>query len=180
MQSFLDLVKRRRSIREYKPAPVSDEDLAKIIEAGRLAPSWANKQCWRFIVVTDPARKKAMEPDREWIASAPAIIVVVADPAASGVKGDQQYYLLDVGMAVENILLAATDLGLVTHPMTGVNEDELKRVLGIPHEVRFVIATPLAYPAGGSYEQAAKERLSQRTRKDLEELVYSNVWGRRF
>ena len=81
-------------------------------------------------------------------------------------------------MAVENMLLAATDLGLLTHPMTGVNEDELKGILGIPFEVRFVAATPLAYPAEGSYEEAVKERQSQRTRKDLKELVYSNVWGK--
>jgi len=83
-------------------------------------------------------------------------------------------------LAVENMLLAATDLGLVMHPMTAVNEDELKRVLHIPDEVRFVVATPLAYPTEGSYEEAARERLGQRTRKSLKEVVYSNVWGKSF
>ena len=81
-------------------------------------------------------------------------------------------------MAVENMLLAATDLGLVTHAMRGVNEDELKKILSIPPEVEFVVATPVAYPAEGSYEKAATERLSQRTRKDLHDLVYSNTWGK--
>ena len=76
--------------------------------------------------------------------------------------------------------MAATDLGLVTHPMAALNEDKLKDILGIPREVRFVVATPLAYPAEGSYTEAAKERLGQRTRKDLQEFVYSNAWGRPF
>ena len=88
------------------------------------------------------------------------------------------YYLFDVALAVENMLLAATDLGLVTHPMTGVNEAELKKALGIPDEIRFVVATPLAYPAQNSYDEAAGERLSQRTRKDLPEIVYYNAWGK--
>jgi len=83
-------------------------------------------------------------------------------------------------LAVENMLLAATELGLVTHPMIGVDEDELKKVLHIPGEVRFVVATPLAYPTEGSYEEAARERLDQRTRKCLKEVVYSNIWGKPF
>ena len=92
----------------------------------------------------------------------------------------KEYYLFDVGLAVENMLLAATDLGLLTHPMTAVHEDELKKVLHIPGEVRFVVATPLAYPAEGSYEKAARERLAQRTRKSAKEVVYSNAWGKPF
>ena len=111
------------------------------------------------------------------VREAPVIIIACANPSDDYVIGGREYYLFDVAMAVENMLLAATDLGLVTHPMAGVNEDELKRILGIPPEVRFVIATPVAYPAGGSYEEAAQEKLSQRTRKDLKEMVYVNDWG---
>ena len=60
-----------------------------------------------------------------------------------------------------------------------LNEDELKKILGIPEEVRFVVATPVAYPAMDSYDEAAKEKLDQRTRKDLQELVYLNAWGKK-
>lgn len=77
---------------------------------------------------------------------------------------------------MENTLLATTDLGLVAHPMATVNEDKLRRVLHIPDEVRFVVATPVVYPTGASYEEAARERLGQRTRKSLKEVAYSNVW----
>ncbi len=89
----------------------------------------------------------------------------------------KEYYLFDTGLAVENMLLAATDLGLVTHVMASFNETEVKRMLHIPDDVRVVIVTPLAYPPTASYDEAAKERLSQRTRKDLEEVAYFNRWA---
>ena len=110
----------------------------------------------------------------------PVIIVACANPSDDVVVGGREYYVFDVALAVENMLLAATELGLVTHLMTNLDEDELKKMLGIPNEVRFVVATPLAYPSEGSYEEAAQERLSQRTRKDLKELVYLNAWGKSF
>jgi nitroreductase len=88
-----------------------------------------------------------------------------------------EYFLFDVGLAVGNMALAATDLGLVTHLMTAFDEAEVKKVLHIPEDVRVVVATPLAYPLEGSYDEAAKERLSMRTRKCLEELVYYNRWS---
>jgi nitroreductase len=111
------------------------------------------------------------------VKQAPVIIVVCARPADDVIRDGKEYYLLDTGMAVENMLLAATDLGLVTHPMSGVNETEVKRILQIPDDVRVVIVTPLAYPLEASYDLAAKERLSQRTRKSLKEVAYFNKWG---
>ena len=90
------------------------------------------------------------------------------------------FYPVDVGLAFENLLLAATDLGLVTHPMVAVNQAELKKVLGVPEGERFIIATPLAYPAQGSYDEAAAERRAVSTRKSLSEVVYFNQWGKPF
>jgi nitroreductase len=75
------------------------------------------------------------------------------------------------------MVLAATHLGLVTHLMTAFNEAQVKQILHIPEDVRAVVATPLAYPHEASYELAAAERLSMRTRKDLKELVYYNQWS---
>ncbi len=182
----LEAINQRASLKTRLSARDIEQDIiVKVMGTARLAPSARNTQPWRFIVVrgkeaVETLVSKAFSETNQVVKEAPVIIIACANPNDDIVRDRKEYYLLDVGMAVENMLLAATDLGLVTHPMTGVNEDELKRVLGIPHEVRFVIATPLAYPAEVSYEEVAKERLSQRTRKDLEELVYSNVWGRRF
>jgi nitroreductase len=147
MDSFLDLVRKRRSIRTYKPDPIPDEHIDKIIEAGRLAPSWANKQCWRFILVADPEKKKAMEPDRDWITTAPVILVLAADPASSGVKADQQYYLLDVGICMEHMILQAAELGLGTCWIGWFDEQTVRRALNVPSSLRVVAFTPIGYPA---------------------------------
>ena len=173
-------LKARLSARDIEP-----EKIAKILDAARLAPSARNMQPWRFIVVKGKEAvatlvSRCCSETNLVVSEAPVVIVACANPSDDIVRDGKEYYLFDVGLAVENMLLAATDLGLVTHPMTGINEAELKTVLGIPDEVRFVVATPLAYPSEGSYEEAAQERLSQRTRKDRQELVYSNEWGRPF
>jgi nitroreductase len=90
------------------------------------------------------------------------------------------FYPTDVGLAFENLLLAATDLGLVTHPMTAVDQEPLKQALGVPDGYRFIIATPLAYPSPEDYDEAAKEKLEQRQRKPLSEIAYRNKWGKPF
>ena len=182
----LEAINKRVSLKTRLSArDIKQDIIAKVLRAAMLAPSARNNQPWRFIVVrgkevVENLVNKAFSETNKVVKEAPVIIIVCANPNDDIIYGGKEYYLLAVGMAVENMLLVATDLGLVTHPMTGVNEDELKRILGIPHEVGFVIATPLAYPTEGSYEKAAQERLSQRTRKDLKELVYSDVWGRQF
>jgi len=173
----LEAIGKRASLKTHLSArQVEQEKITKILDAARLAPSARNRQPWRFIVVKDKdvietLASKAFSEANLVMREAPVIIVACADPSDA---------VFDVGLAVENMILAATDLGLVTHLMGGLDGDELKNILAIPREVRFVIATPLAYPAEGSYEEAAQERLSQRTRKDLQELVYSNAWGRPF
>jgi nitroreductase len=164
---------------------VEQEKIEKVLEAAKLAPSALNKQPWRFIVVkgkknVEAVVNRAFREANQVVREAPVIVIACANPSDDVVIGGKEYYLFNVALAVENMLLAATDLGLVTHPMAGVNEDELKAALGIPDEVRFVVATPLAYPAQGSYDEAARERLSQRTRKDLKEVAYLDEWGKPF
>jgi nitroreductase len=180
----LETINKRASLKtRLSPRHVEQENIEKVLHAARLAPSARNIQPWRFIVVKDKETietltSRAFSERNAAVREAPVIIIACANPSDDLIIGGREYYLFNVALAVENMLLAATDLGLVTHPMTGVDEDELKKVLGIPGEVRFVVATPLSYPAEGSYEEAAQERLSQRTRKDLRELVYWNAWGR--
>ncbi len=182
----LEAIKKRASLKAHLSGrDVESEKIDKVLHAASLAPSARNRQPWRFIVVrgreaVETLVSRAFNETNRVVMEAPIIIVACANPSDDTVIGGREYYLFDVALAVENMLLAATDLGLVTHPMAGVNEGELKRVLGIPHEVRFVLATPLAYPAEGVYDEVAKERLSQRTRKDLQEMVYLNEWGGRF
>jgi len=161
---------------------VEQDKIAAVLEAGRLAPSARNNQPWRFVVVQGPeavselVRAAFMGPGAV-LELAPVIIVACARPEDDVTHDGKPYYLFDMGMALQNMLLAATDLGLVTHPMAAFNESEVKRILGIPDDVRVVLATPLAYPHEGSYDEAAAERLARRTRKPLSEIAYAGRWG---
>ncbi len=180
----LEAIAKRASLKmRLSTRNIEQEKITRILDAARLAPSARNNQPWRFIVLKNREGikslvSKAFNEGNQVMKEAPVIIIACAHPGDDIIRDGREYYLHDVGMAVENMLLVATDLGLVTHPATGVNEVELKRILDIPDEVRFVVATPVAYPAEDSYDEAAKERLSQRTRKELKELVYLNAWGK--
>ena len=164
---FLELVRRRRSIRRYRPDPVPEEKLGYVLEAGRLAPSWGNRQCWRFIVVTDEGMRRAIS-SREWVAEAPVIIVGCAHPGLSGSKFQQQYYMLDMGIAMEHMILAAAEQGLGTCWIGGqFDEEEVKLALGVPDDVRVVALTPLGYPA---------ETPGPKSRKPMDEIVSREKW----
>lgn len=185
METLETIGKRASLKRRLSARDIEQEKITIVLDAARMAPSARNMQPWRFIVVkgkknVETVVTRAFEELNQVVREAPVLIIACANPSDDVIRDEKEYYLFDVGLAVENMLLAATDLSLVTHPMVGVDEDELKRVLHIPDEVRFVVATPLAYPAAVSYEEAAQERLGQRNRKSLKEVIYSNVWGKSF
>lgn len=164
---FLELVRKRKSIRRYKSDPVPQRKLEHVLEAARLAPSWGNRQCWRFIVVTDEAKKRAITT-REWAAQAPVIIVGCAYPNLSGSRFNQQYYMLDMGIAMEHLILAAAEQGLGTCWIGGqFDEGAVRQALGIPEGVRVVALTPLGYPA---------ETPRPKAKKPLEEIVSYDKW----
>jgi nitroreductase len=164
---FMDVIRGRRSIRKYKPTPVSQEDIEYVLEAARLAPSWGNRQCWRYIVVTDEEviRKITM---RDWAAEAPVVIVGCADPTKAGDKAGKPYYMLDMGISMEHLILAAYDIGLGTCWLGGQFDEEVVReALGVPETHRVVALTPLGYP---------DEEPKAKGRKPLSELYTWNKW----
>ena len=171
---LFQVIRDRRSIRKYKDTPVEMEKIQLILDAARLAPSWKDMQCWRFLVLTDPvqrAKAQAAFPDenpgKKAIATAPVVIVVCADPAESGVENGIEYYIADTAIAFEHLCLAAHSLGLGTCWMGWYNEEQIKHALGIPPSIRIIGLTPLGYP-----DQEPKPR----PRKLLEEIVFFNEW----
>jgi nitroreductase len=166
---FMEVVRRRRSVRKYRPDPVAQAKVDLVLEAARLAPSWANGQCWTFVVVTDPKVKHELaQAGNEWIEAAPVIIAACADPEASGSKGDQSYYLLDVGIAMEHLVLAAAEQGLGTCWIGWFDENKARKALGVPEGIRVVASTPLGYP---------DEEPEARPRKSLAEIVRKDQWA---
>ncbi len=179
-------IETRRSIRKFSDKEVETEKIKKILEAARLAPSWANGQCWRFIVVKDPNIKKELSqlsfvesffaprgyktnPAQKGIEQAPVVIVLCADPKASGDMWNQKYYMTDVGICAQNIMLAAHGLGLGTVFVGVFYEDKVKKLLNIPDEIRVVGILPIGYPA--------KIPEKGPGRKDIKELAFSEKWG---
>ena len=166
---LMDAIRARRSIRKYRPDPVPPEDIEHMLEAARLAPSWANTQCWHFIVVTDEKAKKEIgDQGMPWCANAPVVIVACADPEKPGAKGDIPNYLVDIGITMEHLILAATERGLGTCWIGGFNEGPVKETLGVPDNLRVVAMATVGY---------ANQEPDARPRKGLEEIVSYARYG---
>lgn len=164
---LMDVIRDRRSIRKYKSTPVSRDDIEYVLEAARLAPSWSNRQCWRYIVVTDGELRKKIKI-RDWAAEAPVVIVGCADPTKAGDKAGKPYYMLDMGISMEHLILAAHDRGLGTCWLGGQFDEEVVReALGVPESHRVVALTPLGYP---------DESPPAKVRKQDEELFSWEKW----
>lgn len=164
----MEVIRQRRSIRKYKPDAVPEDKINYILEAARLAPSWGNSQCWKFVVVTDPkVKEEVAKAGNQWIAQAPVLIVACADPTKPGTKKDQPYYMLDIGIAMEHLILAASEQGLGTCWIGWFDEETVKKALGVPKGIRVVATTPLGYP---------DESPGPRPRKKLEEIMSYNKY----
>lgn len=180
----LDLLYSRKATRAISTQPVEQEKIIAILEAARLAPSCMNNQPWRFLVLTQP---EALEKGREalsagnyWARTAPVLVFGYSRPDWDCRSSDERdYYLFDLGLAVENILLQATELGLVARPMAGFSPRKVKEAFGLPDEVKVVVAIAIGYEGDISILDEAKQATSRapRERKSLEEIVNFEAVG---
>jgi nitroreductase len=160
---FEEVLEKRRSIRKYKDTPVPREKILKMLEAARIAPSAGHRQPWHFIVVENKATIKKLAKS-EWAAEAPVMIVGLADQSASpGWWGN------DLGIALEHIVLAATNLGLGTCWMGQTGREELVRgLLDIPDGFKVVAVIPIGVP---------DETPAPKERKSLDAIVSWEKFG---
>lgn len=176
-----EAIERRRSIRKFdSERPVSDADIATIIEAGRLAPSWKNDQPWRFVVVRDPELREQVaqclpeyNPATGAIRAASAVIVLVGVPAEGEVHQDKPFWLVDCGIAGENMYLQATELGIATVWVSLLDGPRLCALLGLPEGMECVGLFPLGYAPEGFHPKP-------RGRKEIADIVWSERYGRPF
>ncbi len=170
-----ELIKNRTSIRKYKSEAIPMATVLKIVEAAGNAPSWANKQCWNFIIVDTHVAKNIIGKASgqanisKACETAPFVVVLCADAKHSGVKNGMEYYMFDSGLAMGNLILAAQAEGLSTCIVSWFDERAVKGVLNVPSEMRVVAFTPLGY---------ADEPIVVRPRKKLSETVFHNTWGK--
>jgi len=160
---FEEVLEKRRSIRRYKDTPVPKEKILKILEAARVAPSAGHRQPWHFVVVEDKETIKKLAKSG-WAAGAPAMIVGLADQEAS-----PNWCINDLGIALEHVVLAATNLGLGTCWMGQTGREELVRsLLGIPDKFKVVAVIPLGMP---------DETPGPKERKSLDTIVSWEKYG---
>jgi len=170
---IFEAIKERRSIRKYESRDVEEEKVRKVIDSAITAPSWANTQCWRFVIVRDDEIKEKLSetlsdsnPATDAMTQAPVLIVGCVEEGLSGFSGGEPFdgkdwSMFDMGLAVQNLMLAAKGLDLGTVPIGAFDKDKVGEILDVPKDLDVVVMTPLGYPAEDSNS----------SRKDLEQFM---------
>jgi len=160
-----EVIKNRKSIREYEDTPIKEDKLLRVLEAARLAPSGANRQAWKFVVVRDIQRRQKLAQAAEgqtFVAQAPVVIAAVATLPEPMMICGVPAYAVDLAIAVDHITLAAVDEGLGTCWIGAFSQDAPRKILHIPSKYQIVALLPLGFP---------KEPGRPKTRKALKEIV---------
>ena len=177
---FFDVIKSRKSTRSFIDKEVDQNKIEYICNCARLAPSWMNKQCWNFIVVKNSEKINDIANTsiiNRWLKKVPLIIVACADPLSSGKKNGIDYSNVDVAIAFEHLILAATDIGLATCWIGGFNHEKVKKILEIPPRIKIIAMTPLGYPNKENiFEKSKKIFIRNTKRKSLREIIHYDIW----
>lgn len=165
-----DMISERRSIRAFTDREISEKEAELLVEAACLAPSAGNRQPWEFVIVRDDENKRRLAEaayGQYFIAEAPVIFVVCADPSRSasryGRRGIELYCLQDTAAAVQNLLLTAKANGLGSCWIGAFDEARAAEVIGAPKGVRPIAIVPVGYPA---------ESPPPRPRRRLSEVIH--------
>lgn len=181
--NFIELVSKRFSCRNFSNKPCEREKIIKCIESARLAPSACNSQPWRFMVIDEPKLKDKIAKAatsgiygiiNKFLPTAPCIIAVLADrekfiAQAGAYVMKTDYYLIDIGIACEHLVLQATELGLATCYIGYFNEKEIRKILNIPKKYKIVLLIAIGYP-----DEKEKKLKNPKSRKKIEEILYFN------
>ncbi len=175
----------RRSVRKFTDHVVTDEELTQILQAARWAPSWANTQTWEFVVVRDRQLMDQIvetysgtNPARKCSLSASAMIVGCAQKGIAGCRDGKDrtkfnnWFMFDLGCAVENLSLRAHDMGLGTVMVGSMDHDACGDLLNLPADREVVVVLPIGKPMDPNKQGP--------TRKELKEFVHLNQFGKEF
>ena len=165
-----EAIAARYSVRGYKPDPVSDEALQQVLEAARQAPTAANRQPFRIIVIHTKGREEELSRvyGRTWFLQAPLVLAVIAVPGEAWRRmDDKPYDEVDATIAMDHLVLAATALGLGTCWIAAFDPAAAREVLGLPDDVEPIAFTPLGWP---------DKAPAVTDRRPLDELVKHERW----
>lgn len=169
--TFLELAKLRSSVRHFKNKVIDKEILVKILEAGRIAPSAANRQPWQFLVLQDKENIKLANVTykRDWLKEAPVIIIICGDHTQSWVRmtDGKDHCDIDIAIAVDHMTLAASDLGLGTCWICAFDAKRASELFGLPSHIEPIVMLAVGYPV----DQPDINR-HDRLRKKFDEIVH--------
>jgi len=179
-----DAIENRRSIRKFSNRYVTDEELYQVIEAATNAPSWKNTQTWEFIILRDrEVIQKTTElysstnPASQCSMDASAVIVACAKEKVSGFKNEEQrtkfsdWFMFDLGCAVQNLCLKAFELNLGTVIVGSMEHDKIKKTLELPENINPIVAIPIG--------EIIEKNKKKPTRKSPEEITHLNSYGKK-
>lgn len=167
---FAKLAKKRRSVRAYKPDAVEEDKLTQVLEAASLAPTACNYQPFQLIVIRTAGRKGELKRiyKRGFFIEAPLIICICALPGQAWSRMDGvNYAIVDATIAMDHLILAATELGLGTCWIAAFDPDAAREILKLPPGVEPIAFTPLGYPA---------DQPGEKKRKPLSQMIRYDQW----
>ena len=178
-------VAARRARRALSHRPVEPEMIDTLFRAAHWAPSCSNNQPWRFVAVNDPdalgAVKEHLTRGNYWAGSCPLIIAVVSrSDLDCEIPDGRRYYQFGCGMAAMNLMIQATALGLIAHPIAGFKQAPIKDALGIPDSYELIVLIIVGHPGGDVSSLSEKhqaEEASERVRRPLNEVLCWNRWA---
>ncbi|MFX1314022.1 MAG: nitroreductase family protein [Promethearchaeota archaeon] len=183
-----EAIEKRRAYRSLESIDITEELIIELAEMARIAPSCANNQPWKFIFVYKKEKLqslfKALSEGNKWVEKASMITAVFSKPENDCIIRERQYYLFDTGLATAFIILRATELGLVAHPIAGFSEKKAKEILEIPDEMRLITLMVIGKRSkeiNPVLSESMKLGEKQRPpRKELEDFVFINSYTNKF
>ena len=178
-------INRRRAYRSLDPAEITKDLIYDLVESAQLSASCFNNQPWRYVFVYDQSVLKelhtALSSGNEWVTRASMIIAVFCKKEDDCIIKDREYYLFDTGMATAFIILRATELGLVAHPIAGFSPKKVRKILHIPDEMKVITLIIVGKHATKIYpiltEKQKRDEQHRPQRHPIEKIAYMNAYS---
>jgi nitroreductase len=180
--NITDGIHARRAYRSLEPVEITKELVDDLATHAGLSASCFNNQPWRFVFVYDRAVLEktwgALSKGNKWAELASMIVAVFSRPEDDCRIGDRVYNLFDVGMATATMILRATELGLVAHPIAGFSPKKVREILGIPDDYQVITLVNVGKKADSIHpylsEEQARIEKERPERLPLEKYAFHN------
>ncbi|MDP8221512.1 MAG: nitroreductase family protein [Candidatus Stygibacter frigidus] len=180
-----EAIAKRRSLRSLGKLEITAEMIRELGESAKLAASCYNNQPWQYVFVYDPIRlnemQGALSKGNDWAAKAGLIIAVLGKKEDDCIIHDRVYYHFDIGMATAQMILRATELGLMVHPIAGYSPSKTREILQIPEDIEVIALLIVGREPEGIDEELSEQQkageLERPMRKELDEFIFHNKYG---